>query len=244
MFRRISASLMDGGEAAIPAIEEAAVWLRGFLDDRQRHPCDDMLSDLMAELPPIDSMSDGDVRSEVVAIVQFLLAGHETTTSTIASGLCELLERPHDRVRFMAERAARPPAVEEMLRLESPLQYIERRVAVRTSLGGRTLERDDMVKLLLGSANHDERRFADPDEFVMGRTPNPHLAFGHDVHLCLGAPLARIEIPIAIETFLRRFPRASLAVDRQALRWRRNLMFHALEELPVSVQGPNFLTRR
>ena len=70
-----------------------------------------------------------------------------------------------------------------------------------------------MVKLLLGSANHDERRFADPDAFVMTRTPNPHLAFGHDVHLCLGAPLARIEIPIAIESFLRRFPRASLAID-------------------------------
>jgi cytochrome P450 len=120
-----------------------------------------------------------------------------------------------------------------MLRFESPLQFIERRVARRCRLGGQTLERDDMVKLLLGSANHDERRFADPEGFVIARTPNPHLAFGHDVHLCLGAPLARIEIPIAIAAFLQRFPAASLAVDPQQVRWRENFMFHAMEELPV-----------
>jgi len=226
---------MQGGERAVPAIEESAVWLRGFLDDRQRHPADDMLSDLMAELPPIDSMSDGDVRSEIVAVVQFLLAGHETTTSTIASGLSQLLQRPADRVRFAGERASRPAAVEEMLRFESPLQFIERRVARRTTFEGQVLEQDDMVKLLLGSANHDERVFADPDAFEIRRSPNPHLAFGHEVHLCLGAPLARIEIPIAIETFLRRFPAARLAVDPCEIRWRENFMFHAMEQLPVAL---------
>jgi cytochrome P450 len=235
MFRRVSAVLMQGGESAVPAIEESAVWLRGFLDDRQRHPADDMLSDLMAELPPIDSMSDGDVRSEIVAVVQFLLAGHETTTSTIASGLSQLLQRPDDRARFAGERASRPAAVEEMLRFESPLQFIERRVARRTTFEGKVLEQDDMVKLLLGSANHDERVFADPDAFEMRRSPNPHLAFGHEVHLCLGAPLARIEIPIAIETFLRRFPAARLDLDPREIRWRENFMFHAMEQLPVAL---------
>jgi cytochrome P450 len=235
MFRRVSAALMAGGEGSVPAIEESAAWLRGFLDERQRDPRDDILSALMAELPPIDSMSDADVRSEIVGIVQFLLAGHETTTSTIASGLCQLLQRPHDRALFSRERASRPAAVEEMLRFESPLQFIERRVSRETTFGGQTLQQDDMVKLLLGSANHDERRFADPEAFVISRAPNPHLAFGHDVHLCLGAPLARIEIPIAIETFLRRFPAARLAVDPAEVRWRRNLMFHAMEALPVSL---------
>ncbi len=232
MFRRVSAALMAGGEGSVPAIEESAAWLRGFLDERQRDPRDDMLSALMAELPPIDSMSDADVRSEIVGIVQFLLAGHETTTSTIAS-LCQLLQRPHDRALFSRERASRPAAVEEMLRFESPLQFIERRVSRETTFGGQTLQQDDMVKLLLGSANHDERRFADPEAFVISRASNPHLAFGHDVHLCLGAPLARIEIPIAIAAFLQRFPAASLAVDPQQVRWRENFMFHAMEELPV-----------
>jgi cytochrome P450 len=237
MFRRVSAVLMLGGESAVPAIEESAAWLRGFLDDRQRHPCDDMLSDLMAELPPIDSLSDSDVRSEIVAVVQFLLAGHETTTSTIASGLSQLLQRPDDRGLFERERASRPTAVEEMLRFESPLQFIERRVARRTTFEGQLLEQDDMVKLLLGSANHDERVFADPDAFVIDRAPNPHLAFGYQLHLCLGAPLARIEIPIAVETFLRRFPAARLAVDPHEIRWRENFMFHAMEQLPVALSG-------
>ena len=92
-----------------------------------------------------------------------------------------------------------------------------------------------MVKLLLGSANHDERLFADPDAFVMTRAPNPHLAFGYELHLCLGAPLARIEIPIAIETFLRRFPARALDVDPAGIRWRENFMFHAMEQLPVAL---------
>jgi cytochrome P450 len=233
MFRRVSAELMAGGEERVAAIEESAVWLRGFLDERQRHPRDDMLSDLVALLPPIEAMSDLDVRCEIVSVVQFLLAGHETTTSTIASGLCQLLQRPGDRRLFCSERASRPTAVEEMLRFESPLQFIERRVARRTTLAGQVLEQDDMVKLFLGSANHDEREFAEPEAFVITRSPNPHIAFGHDIHLCLGAPLARIEIPIAIETFLRRFPDARLAASPDELRWRENLMFHALEELPV-----------
>ena len=103
------------------------------------------------------------IRREVVSIVQFLLAGHETTTSTIASGLCQLLLRADDRALFVNERASRPAAVEEMLRFESPLQFIERRVARRTALGGQELEQDVMLKVLLGSANHDEREFADPE---------------------------------------------------------------------------------
>jgi cytochrome P450 len=233
MFRRISAALMAGGEGAVPAIEESADWLRGFLEDRQREPRDDILSALMAELAPIDSLSDLDVRSEIVGIVQFLLAGHETTTSTIASGVSQLLQRPADRAVFARERASRPAAVEEMLRFESPLQFVERRVTCETTFRDQTLRRDDMLKLLLGSANHDERRFSDPEAFVMSRAPNPHLAFGHDVHLCLGAPLARIEIPIAITAFLQRYPSASLAIDPQQIRWRENFMFHAIEELPV-----------
>jgi cytochrome P450 len=235
MFRRVSAELMMGGEAAVPAIDESAAWLRGFLEDRQRNPCDDMLSDLMAQLPPIDSMPDDDIRREVVSIVQFLLAGHETTTSTISSGLCRLLSHADDRALFVSERASRPAAVEEMLRFESPLQFIERRVATRTSLAGQVLEQDAMLKILLGSANHDERQFPDPERFLIARKPNAHLAFGYDIHLCLGAPLARIEIPIAIETLLRRFPAARLAAAPGEIRWRENFMFHAMEELPIAL---------
>lgn len=234
MFRRVSETLIAGGDDTVGAIDESANWVRSFLDERQREPRDDILSDLTAQMPPIGMMSDWQVRTEIVNIVQFLLAGHETTTSTVASGLYQLLLRPDDRVAFSRNRSARSTAVEEMLRLESPLQFVERRVAQRTILGGKALEVGDNVKLLLGSANHDEREFVDPEEFQIGRSPNRHLAFGRGIHLCLGAPLARIEIPIAIETFLRRFPNARLGCAPEEITWRQNFMFHAIQELPVA----------
>ncbi|MFL5953290.1 MAG: cytochrome P450 [Gaiellaceae bacterium] len=237
MFREVSAVLIGGGEEIAVAIEECAAWLRSFLEERQREPRDDMLSDLTAALPPIETLSDRELRMQVVNIVQFLLAGHETTTSTIASGLLQLLLRPDEQRLFVQERTARSTAVEEMLRFESPLQFIERRVARPTTLSGFALEADDTVKLLLGSANHDERVFADPDAFDIRRSPNPHLAFGYGIHLCLGAPLARIEIPIAIEAMLRRFPGARLACAPDEIRWRQNFMFHAIEELPIATSS-------
>ena len=176
--------------------------------------------------------------------MQFLLAGHETTTSTIASGLCQLLQRAEDRALFVRERASRPAAVEEMLRFESPLQFIERRVARRTSLAGQSARAGRHGQALLGSANHDEREFADPEAFMIARSPNPHLAFGQDIHLCLGAPLARIEIPIAIETLLRRFPGARLAVDPRELRWRRTSCSTRWRSSRSPSRSQNFFTRR
>lgn len=237
MFREVSAVLIGGGEEIVAAIEESAEWLRSFLEERQREPGDDMLSDLTAEMPPVDTLSDRELRVHIVNIVQFLLAGHETTTSTIASGLFRLLLHPEERRLFLAERGARSPAVEEMLRFESPLQFVERRTVAPTTLGGAGLAADETVKLLLGSANHDERVFRDPDAFDIRRSPNPHVAFGYGLHLCLGAPLARIEIPIAIETMLRRFPDARLACEPGDVDWRQNFMFHAIEELPVATSG-------
>jgi cytochrome P450 len=237
MFRRVSAVLIGGTEEIVDAIEESAAWLRLFLEERQREPGDDMLSDLTAQMPPIDTLSDRELRVHIVNIVQFLLAGHETTTSTIASGLFRLLLHSDDRRLFLGERSARPPAVEEMLRFESPLQFVERRASGPTTLGDAAVQADETVKLLLGSANHDERVFRDPDAFDVRRSPNPHLAFGYGIHLCLGAPLARIEIPIAIESMLRRFPDARLACDPDEVDWRQNFMFHAIEELPIATSG-------
>jgi cytochrome P450 len=233
MFRRVSGILIGGGDDAALAIDEAAEWLLGFLDERQRHPSDDVLSDVLSEREPVAAMDPRLLRAEIVDIVQFLLAGHETTTSSIASGIVELLARPDDRARFLDDRRARTSAVEEILRYESPLQFIERRAARDVVVGGWEIPESDMVRLLLGSANHDERRFDDPDVFRIDRSPNPHVAFGHGVHVCLGAPLARIEIPIALELTFRRFPRLRLDVEPNEIHWRTNFMFHAIEELPL-----------
>ncbi len=233
MFRRVSGMLIEGGDDGADAIDEAAGWLLGFLRERQRRPADDVLSDVLAVWEPVDELDPRLLRAEIVDIVQFLLAGHETTTSAIASGLLQLVERPDDRQRFLGDRRVRMTAVEEILRYESPLQFIERRAARDVELRGHHIEADAMIRLLLGSANHDERRFEHPERFQLDRSPNPHLAFGHGIHVCLGAPLARIEIPIALELALRRFPRLRLDVPPDQIHWRTNFMFHAIEHLPL-----------
>jgi cytochrome P450 len=233
MFRRVSATLIKGDEDAADAIDESADWLIGFLEERQTRPEDDVLSAVLAEREPVGDMDPRLLRAEIVDVVQFLLAGHETTTSSIASGLFQLLQRSEDRRRFLEDRRIRMSTVEEILRYESPLQFIERRAVRGRTIHGQRIEADAMIRLLLGSANHDERHFEEPEAFRIDRAPNPHLAFGHGIHVCLGAPLARIEIPIALELTLRRFPDLALAIEPDEIRWRPNFMFHAIEELPL-----------
>jgi cytochrome P450 len=233
-FRKVAADLIEGGMPAAESMDASATWLQELLEDRQRHPGDDILSDLVAGRAPVGSLDPIRLRSEIVDIVHFLLAGHETTTSTIAAGLFELVRRADDRQRFLNEKALRVRAVEELLRFESPLQFIERRAARPVAIGGVGIEAESSVRILLGSANHDERVFDRPDELVLDRTPNPHLAFGQGIHVCLGAPLARIEIPIALERTLRRFPQLELAVAPDEISWRTDFMFHAIEHLPLA----------
>jgi cytochrome P450 len=233
-FRKVAADLIEGGMPAAESMDASATWLQELLEDRQRHPGDDILSDLVAGRAPVGSLDPIRLRSEIVDIVHFLLAGHGTTTSTIAAGLFELVRRADDRQRFLNEKALRVRAVEELLRFESPLQFIERRAARPVAIGGVGIEAESSVRILLGSANHDERVFDRPDELVLDRTPNPHLAFGQGIHVCLGAPLARIEIPIALERTLRRFPQLELAVAPDEISWRTDFMFHAIEHLPLA----------
>ncbi|MFN8221718.1 MAG: cytochrome P450 [Gaiellales bacterium] len=234
LFRRIATTLIQGaGPPAAAAMDEAAAWLRTFLVERQRDPRDDILSDLVAGLPPVEELDPIVLRSEIVDIVHFLLAGHETTTSAITSGALVLLERPEARERFLRDRAVRSRAVEEILRFESPLQFVERRVAAPTTLAGCELAAGSTVRVVIGSANRDERVFERPGELQIDRAPNPHLAFGHGCHLCLGAPLARLEIPIALEALLGGTPSLQLACGTDELTWRPNAMFHAVEALPV-----------
>jgi cytochrome P450 len=232
VFRRIAAGLIALGEPAAASMEEASAWLRGFMYERQAEPRDDMLSDLVRLLPPLDELTDQQIRSETVNIVHFLLAGHETTTSAIASGMLALLQRPGDRAAIERDDVLET-AVEEILRYESPLQYVDRRAVGDVELHGRTIAAGQTVKALIGSANRDERQFESPDDFDIRRRPNRHVAFGHNIHFCLGAPLARVEIPIAISSTLRRFPRLRLGLEPADVRWRQSLMFRTIEELPL-----------
>jgi pimeloyl-[acyl-carrier protein] synthase len=221
-------------DAALHAMDEAGAWARDLLAERRARPRGDMLSDLLADVD-LTAMTDEEVRVLVVTLIQFLLAGHETTTSVIGSGALALLRDPDTREELQRDPELVPAAVEEFLRLESPLQYLTRRAARDVELRGQRIAHDELVLVVLGSANRDEAQFVRPDELDVHRRPNRHLAFGFNVHFCLGAPLARLEARIAFETLLRRFPELRLAGEP---RWRRNAMFRALETLPVALDQP------
>jgi cytochrome P450 len=125
--------------------------------------------------------------------------------------------------------------IEELLRYTSPVEVATERYAREVvEIAGATIPGGELVLAVLGSANHDENHFEDPDTLELARDPNRHLAFGRDsVHHCLGAPLARMEGEIAVKALLRRFPRGRLAVAPETLRWRRGLFLRGLERLPL-----------
>lgn len=174
-----------------PAADEALAWLRGYvaevLADRRRRPADDLVSRMLAE-------GDGLSEDEVVDNLAFLcFTGFETTMNMITTGCLALARFPDQMRRLRADRSLMTTAVEEFVRLDAPIQYTARVTREPITVGARTIRAGRSVLLMLGSANHDERVFTDPDRLDVGRSPNPHVGFGGGVRGCLGATLARIE---------------------------------------------------
>ena len=146
-----------------------------------------------------------------------------------------LMEHSQQMDRLRDDPALIKPAVEELLRYDGPLQTATERYArVDVTIAGVKIPRGEMVFAVLASANRDERQFDHADTLDLAREPNRHLAFGQGVHFCLGAPLARLEGQIAINTLLRRMPDLRLAVPPKALRRRPGLVLHGLKSLPVT----------
>jgi len=164
-----------------------------------------------------------------------LAAGHETTVNLIGNGTLALLEHPDQMDKLRNAPALIKPAVEELLRYTSPVEMATERYAREdVAMAGVTIPRGEMVFAVIASANRDERQFADPDTLDLEREPNKHLAFGLGPHFCLGAPLARLEGQIAINTLLRRVPDMRLTAAPDVPRWRRGLLLRGLESLPVA----------
>jgi cytochrome P450 len=149
----------------------------------------------------------------VSTCVTLLIGGFETTTSLIANTLHLLLTHPEQRAALEADPSLMAATVEESLRYESPLQIVPRRVSRPVEIEGHKLEQGQLVFEMLGAANRDPARFPDPDRFDIRRDAR-HLAFGMGIHLCVGAPLARLEAPIALSSILRRMPGVEMADDR------------------------------
>ncbi|MGI8917361.1 MAG: cytochrome P450 family protein [Pyrinomonadaceae bacterium] len=215
----------------IPSVWMFIRYLRQFFKLRRRDPRDDLATALIQAEDAGDKLSE----DELLAMVFLLLiAGHETTVNLIGNGMLALLENPDAMNRLRRDPALIKTAVEELLRYTSPvLMSTERYAREDLNLHGVTIPQGGMTLGAIGSANRDKDVFENPDELDITREPNKHLAFGQGIHFCLGAPLARLEGEIAINTLLRRMPDLHLSVATESLRWRPSMVLRGLESLPV-----------
>ncbi len=233
----VSSASSWGPLAMFPSVWAFLRYIRQLVKSREAEPRDDLVSALVQAREAGDRLS-GD---ELMAMIFLLLvAGHETTLNLIGNGVLALLEHPEQLQRLRDEPALIKPAIEELLRYDSPVQMAgERYPREDVTIGGVTIGRGETMIAVLGSANRDERQFACPDELDISREPNRHLSFGQGVHYCVGAALARMEGQIAIGTLVRRFPDLRLAVPPQALRRRRGLGLRGLVSLPLETRAPS-----
>jgi cytochrome P450 len=195
-------------DRAIAAAREFAAYMRDLADERRRAPREDLISHLVA----VEEAGDRLTGEELVASAILLLnAGHEASVNGFGNGIVALLERPDQLDRLRADPSLVETAIEEMLRFDSPLQLFERTAREEVDIASVTVPAGTKVAALLGAANRDPAMFAEADTFDVGRRPNQHIAFGAGLHHCIGAPLARMELQIALPTLLRHFPGLSLA---------------------------------
>jgi cytochrome P450 len=201
-----------------------------LIDEKRRTPGDDMLSAVVhAHLPDVDppSLSDG----ELYAFFSLLFAaGADTTRNGVAGGLVALIEHPDQLADLRRNPSGLPCAIEEMLRWTAPSPMKRRTATVETELAGAVIRPGDKVVVWEGSANRDERKFAEAMRFDIRREPNPHLAFGHGVHFCLGAHLARLEMRVVFEELLPAFCSIELA---GTIEWTRSNRHTGVRRLPV-----------
>jgi hypothetical protein len=213
---------------ALAAVEGMSAYFRDQVAAHRRHPRDGLLQAL------IEAEVDGSTLTldELVAnLIVTMVGGQETTTNLIGNGLLSLLRWPDELARLEADRSLLEPAVEELLRFEAPSQHTARLAPDDLTLGGKTIRKRQAVIAVMAAANRDPARFPDPDRLDLARADNRHLSFGWGPHFCFGAPLARIEGQIVIETVLDRMP--GLELEPGPLVWRSNLGLRGLTALPV-----------
>jgi cytochrome P450 len=202
----------------------------------EKRPGENLLSALLAMENEVGALS----REEIFINAALLLAaGHETTTNLIANGIWHLLKSPRQLELLRREPALIESAVEELLRFDSPVQWVSRVAGEPIALGGVKLPTGAIVLGSLGAANHDADQFENADQLDVKRAENKHLSFGSGPHFCLGAVLARMEAQIAIGTIIAQLPNLRLA--KQKIRWKKGLIFRAIEKLEVefdAVESP------
>jgi cytochrome P450 len=233
-FRVWTDALVHPDPARPHAAKEAVGGLLGFFTEllaaKREEPADDLLSDLIAVRDEGDRLSEDELMSLAFLI---LFAGYENTVQLIGNAVLALLENPEQLAALRANSSRLSAAVEEFARFEGPaLLAIRRFTTEDVTIAGVTVPAGETVLLSLSAANRDPARFPEPDRLRLDRDTSGHLALGHGIHYCIGAPLARAETEIALAALLERFPQLALAQPDP--RWRPSLRARGLTALPVT----------
>ncbi|MGH7943396.1 MAG: cytochrome P450 [Opitutaceae bacterium] len=241
-FKRWSAIIMEFQAVPLPTADAilrsqaGIVELRNYLGEvaaeRRKEPREDVISELATLELEGDRLAEDELLSTCVTL---LVAGHETTTNLIASAVWLLLRHPGQQARLRAAPALMPSAIEEVLRFESPLHRVGRTATCDTEIAGTPIRKGETVFLMLAAANRDPAQFPEPATFDIARSPNKHIAFGYGIHFCLGAALARLEAPIALDALFERWPDARLAKAGEPLPWHSGVM-RGLKRLPLQLR--------
>jgi cytochrome P450 len=224
-------SAQESVEAQMGVLEFVG-YFRELIAERRQRPADDVLSGLIEVEERGDRLSTEEL---IVNLILLLAAGHGTTTHLLGNGLLALSRHRAEWQRLVAAPSVAPAAVNELLRYDGPVQATGRVALEDIPLANKTIRRGQPVTVLLGSANRDEDHFADPDNLDLQRTDGRLLSFGHGIHTCLGAALARMEAAVAFSALASRFPH--LQVDDGAPEHNPSISFRGLLALPVSLRG-------
>jgi len=238
-FRLWSNSIIDATSAENSEVfekhaQEFIDYLNAWFAKVRQQPGDDLISQLVVAEESGEQLTE----KELLGVVALLIiAGHETTVNLIGNGVLALLEHPEQRDLLIKQPELIHNAVEEMLRYNGPVEFSTSRWASEDiEFHGHHIAEGELVIVALDSANRDEEKFKDADVFDITREKSAHLAFGKGIHLCLGAPLARLEGEIAINTLLRRFPDMQLQTDVNELEWRPGMIVRGVKEIPVQLK--------
>ncbi|SDD13236.1 cytochrome P450 [Actinokineospora iranica] len=216
-----------------PAIREMNEYILEHVRARRKNPADDMLTGLAHATIDGEPLRDG----HLIGLVGLtLFAGHAASMALLGNAVITFDRHPEALAEVRADRDLLPGAAEELMRLYPPFSRMARVTTAETDLGGHRVGKDELVTLWTGAANRDPRRFADPDRFDIHRATGGHIAFGQGIHFCLGAPLARLEARIALNSLFDRF--SEITVDHDAgMEWENPMQFICPRRLPVRVSG-------
>ncbi len=220
-------------ELRMQAFGKMATYFDAVITEHMHNPKENLISELLAANIGGESLSKADV---VGTCLLLLVAGHETTTTLIGNALWCFEEHPAARAEVLMRPEILPTAIEEILRFRSVIHWLPRVVRRDMQFLGHDLKEGDLVLPVFAAANRDSAQFPDPDRFDISRSPNRHLGFGHGIHLCLGASLARLEAKVALGELFRRFPRMRRDASKPPTLRPSSFVF-SFSHYPVRLEG-------